>query len=87
MTKREVSAKELVDRLLEEDPASARRFIEVIRNANALELEDPDLLLDWLSLRDDMGNVMLADEEIEARMLRYQSLVDALKPKTLTAKG
>jgi hypothetical protein len=75
-------ASDLVDRLIAEDPARISRFLKVIRDANALELDDPDLLLDWLALRDEYGNVVLATEEITARIGKYQSLMDALKPNT-----
>jgi len=46
MAKKETTIGDLVDRLMEETPETVRQFIELIRNANGLAMDDPDLVRD-----------------------------------------
>jgi hypothetical protein len=79
MAKKEMTIGELVDRLLEEEPEKIKRFLEVVRTIDALELDDPDLLPDWLNAHnDEFGNVNIAADEIAQRVKKYQILTDAL---------
>jgi hypothetical protein len=80
MAKKEVTAKQLVDRLLDEsEPETIRRFLELWRAANELDLDDFELLGDWFTAPIDNNELQ---EEITARIGKLQTVTDALQAKT-----
>ena len=80
MATKQVSARELVDRLIEENPENIRRFLEVIRTSGEIDLDDSDLYYDFFTSPISYDDL---EKELTERIDKLQTVTDALKAKTV----
>lgn len=81
MAKHEITEGELVDRLLDEEPANIRTFLQVVAGAARLQekedWKDYDLFQDWFNTPIKAEQLKV---ELAARTDKFHTLIEALKP-------
>jgi hypothetical protein len=80
MAKKEVTAREYVDRLLDEEPETVTRILAVIRDASELhDLMDTDLFYDWFTSPVSYDEL---EDELKKRIGKLQTLANTLKQRS-----